>query len=103
MLDEKEKEDIKKRLKDLDEKEKKYLEGKKPEKIIRYQETTNTLIRYTHLGLEFCAIFLVFFFGGRYLDGKLNTAPWLMIIFIFAGFFGGLIRIIKVAKEIPEK
>ncbi|MDH5719191.1 MAG: AtpZ/AtpI family protein [Spirochaetia bacterium] len=104
MLDEHDKEDIKKRLQELDEKDKKYFinKDKKDVKSVKYKETANTLIKYTHLGLEFCAILLIFLFSGKYIDTKLNSAPWIMLLFIVLGFFLGLFRIVKAAKDLAE-
>jgi F0F1-type ATP synthase assembly protein I len=39
------------------------------------------------MGIEFVVAMLLGLFGGRWLDGKLGTAPWLMIagVFLSAG------------------
>jgi F0F1-type ATP synthase assembly protein I len=41
------------------------------------------------VGLQFAASILVFLFLGKWLDGKLGTAPWLMVIGVFLGAAGG--------------
>ncbi len=42
------------------------------------------------VGLQFAASILVFLFLGKWLDGKLGTAPWLMVIGVFLGAAGGM-------------
>jgi F0F1-type ATP synthase assembly protein I len=51
--------------------------------------------RYAGVGLQFGAAILVFAFGGWWLDGKLGTDPWLLIVGVFAGFAGGLYSLLK--------
>ncbi len=51
--------------------------------------------RYAGLGIQFAGALVVFGAIGWWLDRKLGTEPWLMIVGIFAGFFGGMISIVK--------
>jgi len=51
--------------------------------------------KYAGLGLQFALTFLVFGAIGWWLDGKLGTAPWLMVVGIAlgaAGAFWSLVR-----------
>lgn len=41
------------------------------------------------VGLQFAASILLFFFVGRWLDGRLGTEPWLLIIGVFTGLSAG--------------
>jgi len=41
------------------------------------------------VGLQFAASILVFLFIGKWLDGRLGTTPWLMVIGVFLGAAGG--------------
>lgn len=41
------------------------------------------------VGLQFAASILLFFFLGRWLDGKLGTGPWLLIAGVFVGLTAG--------------
>jgi F0F1-type ATP synthase assembly protein I len=41
------------------------------------------------VGLQFAASILLFFFVGRWLDGRLGTEPWLMIAGVFVGLTAG--------------
>ena len=58
------------------------------------------------LGLEIVLCVLVGFFGGRWLDDKLHTAPWLTLVGFVAG--GGaavkaLLRAMKQMQAITER
>jgi F0F1-type ATP synthase assembly protein I len=37
------------------------------------------------LGVQFVVVVLVFLLAGRWLDSKLGTAPWLLIVSVFVG------------------
>lgn len=41
------------------------------------------------VGLQFAASILLFFFAGRWLDGRLGTEPWLLIAGVFVGLAAG--------------
>jgi ATP synthase protein I len=41
------------------------------------------------VGLGFAASILLFFFLGRWLDEKLGTEPWLLILGVFVGLSAG--------------
>jgi ATP synthase protein I len=41
------------------------------------------------VGLQFAASILLFFFAGRWLDSKLGTDPWLLIVGVFVGLVAG--------------
>ncbi len=38
------------------------------------------------LGIQFVAVLLAFLFAGQWLDEKLGTKPWLLILGVFLGF-----------------
>ena len=40
---------------------------------------------FAGLGVQFAASILIFLYGGRWLDGKLGTAPYLLMVGAFAG------------------
>ncbi len=49
--------------------------------------------------MTFTLTIVVFGAFGWWLDGKFGTEPWLLIAFIFLGFFGGLVSMVsKVSK-----
>jgi F0F1-type ATP synthase assembly protein I len=43
------------------------------------------IARFAGLGFKFAITLVLFGFAGKWLDGKLATYPWLMILGIFAG------------------
>lgn len=50
---------------------------------------------YAGAGLQFAVTFLVFGLAGWWLDGKLGTGPWLMILGIALGATGAFISLVK--------
>lgn len=44
------------------------------------------LARYSGLGLSFAVTLLVFAAGGWWLDRKLESSPWFLIVGVFVGF-----------------
>ena len=42
-------------------------------------------------GSQMVVVFLVGFFGGRWLDGVLHTTPWFTVLGILLGFVVGMI------------
>jgi len=51
------------------------------------------------VGLELGVAVIIGLFFGRWLDGKLGTAPWLMIVFLALGFAAGIIGLVRGAKR----
>jgi len=46
---------------------------------------------------------LIGVFLGRYLDNRLGTTPWLMIVGLFLGLTAGITGIIKITKQFFRK
>ena len=46
-------------------------------------------------GLQFAAAIVVFMFVGLWLDRKLGTSPWFLILFVFLGAGGGFYSIYR--------
>jgi F0F1-type ATP synthase assembly protein I len=44
---------------------------------------------FAGIGLQFALTILVFVFAGVWLDRRLGTSPWLLLICVFAGAAGG--------------
>jgi F0F1-type ATP synthase assembly protein I len=53
-------------------------------------------------GIQLAAAVAFFFFVGRWLDGKLGTDPWLMLLGAFIGVGGGFYRFIKTAIDVGK-
>lgn len=44
---------------------------------------------FAGIGLQFAVTILVFVFAGVWLDKRLGTSPWLLLVCVFAGAGGG--------------
>ena len=51
------------------------------------------------VGLEIAVAITLCFFGGKYLDGKLDTSPWLMWIGFAAGIGASIKTLVRVVRE----
>lgn len=43
------------------------------------------------VGVQFTATLLLFLFGGKWLDERLGTSPWLLLAGVFLGFVLGVL------------
>ena len=50
---------------------------------------------YGGLGLQFAASILLFLYGGQWLDRRLGTAPWFLLIGVFVGAGAGFYSIYR--------
>ena len=50
---------------------------------------------YAGLGLQFALAILVFTFVGQWLDRRLGTEPWLLLVGVFTGAGGGFYSIYR--------
>jgi F0F1-type ATP synthase assembly protein I len=60
---------------------------------------------FAGVGLQFAAAIIVFLFGGQWLDRKLGTEPWFLIIGVFTGAsaaFYSMYRKLMKAQEREE-
>ena len=61
---------------------------------------------FAGIGVQFAVTILVFVFLGVWLDRRLGTSPWLLLIFVFVGAAGGfysMYRRITVAQRRDAK
>jgi ATP synthase protein I len=58
---------------------------------------------YLTLGLQLALTVVVFFFLGRWLDGRFGTAPWLMLAGLAVGVAGGLTAFLLRAFELGRE
>jgi F0F1-type ATP synthase assembly protein I len=54
-----------------------------------HRGTTLTAGSFAGLGLQFALTILAFLYIGNWLDRKLGTAPWLLLLGVFIGAAGG--------------
>ena len=57
----------------------------------------------TGLGTEFCVIMLIGTFAGYFIDKKLETSPFFLLIGVAGGFALGLYVLINTALNISKK
>lgn len=50
---------------------------------------------YAGVGLQFAASILVFLYGGQWLDRRLGTAPWFLLLGVFVGAGAGFFSIYR--------
>lgn len=58
---------------------------------------------YLSLGIEFIAVILLCLFAGRWLDGKLGTAPFLMLFGVFSGMAVAFYNLYQAAIRLQER
>ena len=69
---------------------------------MRPPSTIQEAAPYLGLGVQLAAAVLVFYFVGSWADGKLNTAPWLMVAGVTIGVVGGLIQFLKTVSRLTK-
>jgi hypothetical protein len=69
--------------------------GGAPPRSPRGTVALDELYRYSGLGLQFAAAVAVFTLAGRWLDARLGSSPWLLLIGVFLGLGLGLYSLIK--------
>ena len=62
-------------------------------------ESANAGAAYLGLGLQFGLAIIVFMFVGKWLDARLGTSPWLLILGVFVGAAGGFYSIYRRLME----
>lgn len=50
-------------------------------------------------GIQMAAAVVLMFFVGRWIDGKLDTSPWMMLLGILLGAVAGLVNFIRMATR----
>ncbi len=55
------------------------------------------------LGIQLALSVVVFFFLGRWLDGKFGTGPWLMIAGLGLGISGGFFKFFRTAISLGKE
>lgn len=51
------------------------------------------------VGIELAVSVMIGLFFGRWLDGRIGTAPWMMILFLCLGFTAGLRSIYRFVRQ----
>lgn len=58
---------------------------------------------YLTLGLQLAMTVVAFFFFGRWLDQRLGTDPWLMLVGLVVGISGGLFSFLRTVIAFGKK
>ena len=61
----------------------------------RAPSATPSLGEYAGVGLQLALTIVVFMFAGMWLDRRLGTSPWLLILFVFGGAAAGFYSIYR--------
>lgn len=64
-------------------------EGKGSTRPSEVEDRGTSVGEYAGLGLQFAMAIIVFLYAGQWLDRKLGTAPWMLLIGVFVGAGGG--------------
>lgn len=54
------------------------------------QSSSSNTSGFAGLGVQFLVVILLCLFGGKWLDARLGTAPWLLILGVFVGAGAGM-------------
>ena len=65
-------------------------------------KTDSKTIQYSGLGISLVVTILVFFFIGKWLDGKLETGVLFTLLLTFIGFGGGFYSFYLSIKRLTE-
>jgi len=62
-----------------------------------------SLAPYLTLGIQLALSVVVFFFIGKWLDGRMGTSPWFMLVGLVLGAVGGMIKFITSALKMAKQ
>ena len=55
------------------------------------------------LGIQLALSIVIFFFIGKWMDGRFNTSPWLMIGGLLIGGVGGMVKFITSVMKLGQQ
>ena len=58
---------------------------------------------FAGIGIQFALVILVFTGAGIWLDGRLGTSPWLLLLCVFVGAAGGFFSIYQKAMAAQRR
>jgi F0F1-type ATP synthase assembly protein I len=76
---------------------------KKEDDKKKYIDSIQQAGQYLGLGTQLTATILLMFFFGRWLDSKLHTTPFLILLFTFIGATAGFYNFIKTVLQINKR
>ena len=75
------------------------LNGKKDD---QQKSSLSSIGTFTGIGIELATFIIVFLLAGRYLDSRLGTEPWLLILGAALGFAAGFYSMFKTLSGISS-
>ena len=63
---------------------------------------SNQWLAFLNMGWLIMLYMLVFTGGGLWLDRRLRTAPWLLLLGVFLGFFGSAYTLFRAVKTLES-
>jgi ATP synthase protein I len=63
----------------------------------------NALARLASVGIEFSVSTVIGLLGGKWIDGKLGTQPWLMLVGLVLGVTAGLRSLLRTARRANQE
>jgi len=69
----------------------------------KYTDSIQQAGQYLGLGTQLTATILLMFFFGRWLDSKLHSTPFLILLFTFLGATAGFYNFIKTVMQINNR
>lgn len=70
-------------------------EGRQGQGFSPHQRSMPSGSEFAGIGLQFGLTIVVFVFGGVWLDQRLHSSPWFVLVCTFAGAFGGFYSIYR--------
>ena len=59
--------------------------------------------KLSYIGIFFGVAICIGFFGGRWLDGRLHTGPWLSVVGLLVGIAAGFRELIRIAMRVQRE
>ncbi|MBN2106317.1 MAG: AtpZ/AtpI family protein [Deltaproteobacteria bacterium] len=70
------------------------------------KDLSNVIKSVSHIGsfgLTMGACILMGYYLGKYIDGKLGTAPWFMVVLVLLFMVGAFIKFVQETKAVSDK
>ena len=70
------------------------------------KDLSNVIKSVSHIGsfgLTMGACILMGYYLGNYIDGKLGTAPWFMVVLVLLFMVGAFIKFVQETKAVSDK
>jgi len=65
-------------------------------------KTSKLVFAYSTIGLQLAATIFVFVYGGYWLDGRVNSEPWFLLLGTAIGLTVGFVNLFKELKSVDN-